>query len=51
MVAHSRDNEEVGMAHKVNYLKPASIFLDNDGAVLVSFQINPKCFQKVATEF
>jgi len=35
-VAHSRDDKEVGMAHEVKITqKPASIFPDNDGAVLV----------------
>jgi len=31
-VVHSRDDEEVGVAHEV---KPASIFPEDDGAVLV----------------
>jgi len=36
IVVHSRDNEEVGMAHEDKITqKPASIFPDDDGAVLV----------------
>jgi len=33
-------------------LKSVTIFLDDDGAALVkpSFQVDPKCIQKVATE-
>jgi len=32
-VVHSRDNEEVGVAHEIK--SPASIFPEDDGAVLV----------------
>jgi len=38
-VVHSRDDEEIGMAHEVNIKspeKPASTFPDDDGAVLVN---------------
>jgi len=31
-VVHRKDNQEVGVAHEV---KPASTFLDDDGAALV----------------
>jgi len=48
--------KSVGAYHKVIYLKATHNFPNDDGAVLVvklspkSFQIDPKCFQKVATE-
>jgi len=32
IVVHSRDDQEVGVAHEVN---PASVFPDDNGAVLV----------------
>ena len=42
------------MAHENITLNPASLFLDDNETVLVSqasLQIDPKCFQQVATEF
>jgi len=38
IVAHSRDNEEVGVVHEVKITqKPVSIFPDDDGVVLVRY--------------
>jgi len=34
IVVHSKDDQEVGVAHEVK--SPASIFPEDDGAVLVS---------------
>jgi len=49
-VVHNRDDQEVTVVHKEAH---TSIFPDDDGAELVKtgFQIDPKCFQKVAMEF
>ena len=50
IVVHNRDDQEVTVVHKEAH---TSIFPDDDGAELVKtgFQIDPKCFQKVAMEF
>ena len=47
-MVHSKDNNEVGVAQKINSLKISFNFPDNDGAVLVN---DLKCFQKFAKEF
>jgi len=40
-VVHSGDDQEVGMAHKSKITRtPASIFPDDDGAVLVKPRVN-----------
>jgi len=36
MVVHSVGNEVLGGNHEVNSAKPATIFLDDDGAVFVT---------------
>ena len=58
IVLHSRDHEGVGMTHKRNHPKTSLNFPDNNEVVFVrknlvqtSFQIDPKHFQQVATEF
>jgi len=52
---HSRDDQEVGMAHEVKSpKKPASIFLNDDGVVLVipnKLSDRPEMLQKIAMEF
>ena len=43
IVVHSRDDQEVGMAHEVKLTQmPASTFPDNDGAVLVRCMLGKK---------
>jgi len=43
-MVHSRDNKGIGAAHKITSPETASIFPDDDGAVLESLKIDPKCF-------
>ena len=50
---HNRDDEGAGMAHKIISSKSSLNLQKIIGQYYAqtSFQIDPKCFQKVATEF
>jgi len=58
-VVHSKDNQEVGVANKVKSIENQHQFTQTvmgqywlgKTEPKTSFQIDPKCFQKVATEF
>ena len=50
-VLYSRDHKGVGVVHVRHHQKPASLFPDDDEAVLIRqkiLQIDPKRFQQVA---
>ena len=52
-MVHSRNDEEVGMAHEVKSSENQPQISQKTMGLywLGNFQINPKCFQEVAMEF